>query len=111
MTEPWYAYVIMAIAFTGTAFNVRKHRACWLLWAVSNSGALAYFLAAGLYTQAGVALVNGLMCLWGWRAWSMSGRQTPARTPPKVRGGYQPPADSEGEAGTPPSGGSNAQDY
>ena len=126
MTEPWWAYVIMLVAFTGTVFTIRKSRVCWLVWSLSNGGAIVYFLAEGLNTQACVAAVNLVMCLVGWRAWRpAAGRRTPCRRSVPAgmvaardgtlfslcsagRRGYQPKATDPAFVAHPPSEKGNA---
>jgi nicotinamide riboside transporter PnuC len=70
MTEPWYAYLIFAVALAGQVLAVRKSRWCWPVWMVSNAGAAIYLASRGLWTQGALQVVFFAAGAWGWRRWS-----------------------------------------
>jgi hypothetical protein len=72
--EPWYAYVIMAVALAGTALNVRGVRWCWPVWMVSNAASGVYLAAGGMWTQGLLQAVFLLAGAWGWVAWGRAER-------------------------------------
>lgn len=69
MTEPSYAYAIMAVALAGGVLNVLKSRWCFVLWMASNAGSACYLASRGLWTQAAVQAAFVGLCVWGWVAW------------------------------------------
>jgi len=65
----WFGIICAVVGITGTVLNIRKHRACFALWAVSNSAWLTYGLISlqwGLAAQNAVYLA---LSIWGLVAW------------------------------------------
>ena len=64
-----FAWAATAIALAGTVLNVRKARACFALWTVTNVMWLAWDLAHGLPSRAVLDAVQLAMAAWGWIEW------------------------------------------
>jgi nicotinamide riboside transporter PnuC len=69
MTEPWYAYLIVAAALAGTVLNVRRSRWCWPVWIGSNAASAAYLAASGLWSQGALQATFLALSVWGWISW------------------------------------------
>lgn len=67
-------YWLVSIAsLAGVWFNVRKHVACFYLWAASNATWAYVDLANGLEAQAALQAVYFVLSLWGIWSWSTWG--------------------------------------
>lgn len=62
-------WILTAIALVGTVLNVRRRRACFLLWTVTNLGWLVFDLSSRVYSRAILDAVQLVLAVWGWVAW------------------------------------------
>jgi len=88
---------VNAVAIVGTVLNVRKSRACFAFWMISNAGAVAYSLALAMrwlqppawaiVVQVPTFALYFALAIWGWRAWGRPQpieRKPPERQPPRL---------------------------
>ena len=63
-------WLVAIASLTATALNIRKVRACFAIWTVTNAAWAAYDFAHGLPAQGSLMCVYAAMAVWGWFAWS-----------------------------------------
>jgi len=57
------------LALIGVVLNIKKHRACFYIWSVTNFGWFIVDIYKEIYAQAGLFFVYFLLALWGIYAW------------------------------------------
>lgn len=67
-------WTLTVLSLVGVVLNIRKHRACFYLWTVTNASWAVVDWWAGLYAQAALFAVYCGLAVWGAIAWSPHGR-------------------------------------
>ena len=62
-------WLLAAASLTGVVLNIRRHRSCFAIWAVSNTLWCAVDTAAGLAAQATLMAIYAGLAVWGFIAW------------------------------------------
>jgi len=62
-------WLVAIASLTATALNVRRVRACFVIWSVTNTAWAAYDFAHGLPAQGCLMCAYAAMAVWGWFAW------------------------------------------
>ncbi len=69
-------WLIAAASLFATWLNIRKMRACFLIWLGTNIAWAIYDFAHGLPAQGSLMVVYAALAAWGWFAWrDREGRQ------------------------------------
>ena len=66
-------WVISLAALVGVVLNIRKHVACFWVWAFTNASWAWLDWSNGLYSQAALMAVYFVLSLWGIWSWSRKG--------------------------------------
>ena len=64
-----FAWIATAIALTGTILNVKKLRACFYLWTITNTMWLIFDIHNNLPSRAILDAVQLALAVWGIWAW------------------------------------------
>lgn len=64
------SWVLVVLSLSGNIFVIKKNVLGQWLWAISNTGWIAFNLSIGAYAQAFLFAVYFAMCVWGIVAWS-----------------------------------------
>ena len=64
-----FTWTVTLVCLTGTVLNVRKMRACFMLWIIGNVAWAAWDLYQGLYSRMSMDLVQLALAGWGWVSW------------------------------------------
>ena len=62
-------WLLAAASLTGVVLNIRKRRASFAIWIVSNAIWCAVDAAAGLPAQATLMAIYSGLAVWGFMAW------------------------------------------
>ncbi|NTU88598.1 MAG: hypothetical protein HGA54_01635 [Actinobacteria bacterium] len=62
-------WIISIVCLIGTVFNVKKLRACFVLWTLGNAAWLIYDISCGLYSRALLDFVQLILAVWGIYEW------------------------------------------
>jgi nicotinamide riboside transporter PnuC len=62
-------WLLAAASLTGVVLNIRRHRASFAIWTVSNGIWCAVDAAAGLPAQATLMAAYAGLAVWGFIAW------------------------------------------
>ena len=73
MTFEIFTWITAAVSVAGVVLNIKKHRACFVLWSVTNVAWAAVDFYVGLYAQAALFALYFGLSLWGLRTWSREG--------------------------------------
>lgn len=65
-----FSWALVVLSLTGNIFVIKKSVIGQWLWAISNTGWIAFNLYIGAYAQAFLFAVYFAMCVWGIWAWS-----------------------------------------
>lgn len=64
-----FVWVITVGSIVGVVLNIRKRRAGFAVWMVTNAGWVVYDVSIGAYEQALVFAVYFGCAVWGWVSW------------------------------------------
>lgn len=64
-----FTWTVTFACLTGTVLNVKKMRACFMLWIVGNVAWAAWDLSQGLFSRMLMDLVQLALAVWGWVSW------------------------------------------
>ncbi len=62
-------WLVAAASLFATWLNIRRVRACFAIWFVTNVAWAVYDLAHGLPAQGVLMAVYAGLAVWGWFAW------------------------------------------
>lgn len=62
-------WALAALSLLGVVLNIRKRRACFALWIVTNTSWAVVDYDRGLPAQAALFAVYAALAIWGWFAW------------------------------------------
>ena len=65
-----WTWVLTIASIVGVVLNIKKHRLCFLIWAITNFMWAIVDYQAGLYAQSalfGIYFLLALYGLWEWR--------------------------------------------
>lgn len=65
----WIEWCTAVVALAGVILNIKKRRACFALWLVTNTTWIVIDARAGLYGQATLFAVYAVLAVWGWISW------------------------------------------
>ncbi len=74
-------WILTGLSLYGVVLNIRRNRACFFVWAVTNSSWAAVDFQAGLYAQAALFTVYFAMACWGIVAWKTKDAVNPNHRP------------------------------
>ena len=63
------SWITTVFCLTGTVLNVKKIKACFILWLIGNILWLCIDIYNGLWSRAVLDTVQGLLALWGIIEW------------------------------------------
>lgn len=66
-------WLISAAALAGVILNIRKHVACFYVWAVTNATWAWVDWSHGLHAQAALMTIYFALSLWGIWSWRRKG--------------------------------------
>jgi len=64
-----WTWIITIASLTGTVLNIKKNKACFIIWLFTNALWTLIDYEAGLYSQATLQLVYVVLALWGIYEW------------------------------------------
>lgn len=64
-----FTWTVTLVCLTGTVLNVKRMRACFMLWIVGNIAWAAWDLSQGLFSRMLMDLVQLGLAVWGWVSW------------------------------------------
>ena len=64
-----FTWTVTFVCLTGTVLNVKKMRACFMLWIVGNVAWAAWDLSQGLFSRMLMDLAQLALAVWGWVSW------------------------------------------
>lgn len=67
--ELW-TWALAALSIIGTVLNIKKNRASFVIWMVTNSCWAIYDFSIGAYAQGAVFLVYFYLAVWGVIEWA-----------------------------------------
>ena len=70
-----FTWITAGASLVGTVLNIKKHRACFLIWAGTNAFWAAYDFNIGAYAQSALFTVYFLLALWGLREWRKEAKE------------------------------------
>ncbi|MGQ0614995.1 MAG: nicotinamide mononucleotide transporter [Planctomycetaceae bacterium] len=73
-------WLVAALSLAGTVLNIRRVRACFLIWAATNTAWAVYDFAHGLPAQGCLMVVYAGLAVWGWIAWATRPTLEPVAT-------------------------------
>lgn len=62
-------WFITALSLTGVILNIKRKRAGFLVWMVTNSAWAVYDYQIGAYAQSALFAVYLGLAVWGWMEW------------------------------------------
>lgn len=62
-------WLLAALSFIGVILNIKRHRSCFYVWAVTNLAWTIIDYQAEIYAQAALCFVYFLLALWGILEW------------------------------------------
>lgn len=62
-------WLLTALSLVGVVLNIKKRKACFMVWAITNAAWAVIDFQAGLPAQSALFVVYFLLCLWGIVAW------------------------------------------
>ena len=62
-------WLLAAASLTGVVLNIRRRRACFAIWTVTNATWSVVDARAGLPAQAALMAVYAALAVWGFAAW------------------------------------------
>lgn len=65
-----YGWIVTAICLAGTVLNVKKIKFCFIIWTIGNILWLALDLYNSLYSRALLDIVQLILAIWGYLAWT-----------------------------------------
>ena len=79
-------WLTSAAALIGVWLNIKKHSACFAIWAVTNLIWLQVDFARGIYPQAALQGVYCLLSFYGLITWTLGGPDGSASRETKEKG-------------------------
>ena len=64
-----FKWSVALLSLVGVVLNIRRHRACFLCWLVTNASWSIVDAIHGIYPQALLQLVYVGLSAWGWTKW------------------------------------------
>ena len=68
-------WLVASASLFATWLNIRRVRACFLIWLLTNMTWAAYDFAHGLPAQGCLMLTYAALAVWGWVAWGRRGSE------------------------------------
>ncbi len=62
-------WIVTTLSIIGVILNIKKIRACFFIWAVTNSLWSIYDFSIGAYAQSALFLVYTVLAIWGIYEW------------------------------------------
>jgi nicotinamide riboside transporter PnuC len=62
-------WFVAAASLAATVLNVRRVRACFAIWFVTNTAWAIYDVAHGLPAQGVLMAIYALLAVYGWHSW------------------------------------------
>jgi len=64
-----FYWIVAAFSLVGVVLNIKKHRLCFAIWAVTNFAWMVIDIKEGIYAQATLMGVYFVLALWGLYEW------------------------------------------
>jgi len=68
-----FTWMLMIAALVGVILNIKKIRACFFIWAVTNFLWMMVDFYKQIYAQSALFFIYFLLAIWGIRAWEKEG--------------------------------------
>ena len=62
-------WIVAGASLLATWLNIRRVRACFAIWFVTNCAWCAVDVAHGVWSRAPLDAIYAVLAAWGWRAW------------------------------------------
>ena len=69
-------WLVAIASLFATWLNVRRIRACFAIWFVTNVMWAVYDFRHGLPAQGGLMAIYAGLAVWGWREWGRQSRDS-----------------------------------
>ena len=63
------SWIVTAASLVGTVLNIKKNKACFIIWTVTNAFWAVYDFWIGAYAQAALFATYFCLALWGMWEW------------------------------------------
>ncbi len=67
--SPWWLWLLTALSLVGTELNLKRHRACFWFWGLTNMVWVAHFSWTAQWAPAVLFGWYLVSCVRGWRRW------------------------------------------
>ena len=64
-----FTWICAALSILGVILNIKKHRACFWIWAVTNATWTVVDFTVGLYAQSALFFVYFILAIYGIIEW------------------------------------------
>ncbi len=68
-------WLVASASLVATWLNIRRVRACFAIWFVTNVSWASYDFAHKLPAQGALMLIYAALAVWGWFAWRSGHRE------------------------------------
>lgn len=65
-------WILTALSIVGVVLNIRKNKACFIIWAGTNFTWMIIDFTAGIYAQSALFLIYFILALYGLWEWRNS---------------------------------------
>lgn len=76
------SWIVTAASLVGTVLNIKKNKACFIIWTVTNAFWAGYDFMIGAYAQAALFATYFCLALWGMWEWNREAAQAKKPVPP-----------------------------
>lgn len=66
------AWLLTVLSLVGVVLNIKRKKACFYVWGVTNFGWVVVDYSAGLYAQAALFTIYTVLAVYGIYEWSKS---------------------------------------
>ena len=74
------SWAITVASLIGTVLNIKKNKACFMIWAITNAFWAVYDFNIGAYAQAALFATYFCLALWGLWEWHREAGETEPET-------------------------------
>ena len=64
-----FAWLTALLSLAGVILNIRRHRACFAIWTVTNAAWAGIDAHAGIYSQSCLHATYVALAVYGWFSW------------------------------------------
>ena len=69
VTLETFSWLTALLSMAGVVLNIRRHRACFAIWTVTNAAWAVIDAHAGIYSQSCLHATYVVLAVYGWFSW------------------------------------------